>query len=298
MKTLGIILAAGKSSRLYPTTLGVTKQLLPIYDKPLIYYPLSTLMLTGIEDILIITSPSELEIFKRLFHNHKLGINLTFATQKEPKGIAEAFKIAAHYYGDIETKFDRTCLILGDNFFYGAGLTGELSKANKSKLPVVFAIKVRDPERFGVVEVKDFDYNFKASVSIEEKPEKPKSNLAVTGLYFYPNSVYNYVENLLPSKRGELEITDLNAIYHATQELRVIQLRRGITWFDTGTFDSMMEAGHFVQTIQKQQDILVGSPHEIGYNNNWITIDVLKEIASKYNNSYGSYLKELAEHGH
>jgi glucose-1-phosphate thymidylyltransferase len=295
MATLGIILAAGKSSRLYPTTLGVTKQLLPIYDKPLVYYPLSTLMLAGIKDILIITSPSELDIFQRLFHDHKLGINLSFSTQKEPKGIAEAFKIAAHYYGDIEKKFNRTCLILGDNLFYGAGLTGLLKKANKQRLPVVFAVKVKDPERFGVVEVKDFDNDFKSTVSIEEKPKKPKSNLAVTGLYFYPNDVYHYVEELKPSKRGELEITDLNAIYHITQELRVIPLKRGMTWFDTGTFDSMMEAAHFVQTLQKQQDILIGSPHEVAWRNGWASGIELSSFASRCKNYYGENLLEIIE---
>ena len=244
-------------------------------------------------DILIITSPSEIDIFQRLFYNHKLGINLSFTTQKEPKGIAEAFKIAAHHYGDIENKFDRTCLILGDNFFYGSGLTGLLEKANKQRLPVVFAIKVKDPERFGVVEVKDFDGNFKSTVSIEEKPKKPKSNLAVTGLYFYPNDVYQYVEELKPSKRGELEITDLNAIYHATQELRVITLSRGMTWFDTGTFDSMMEAAHFVQTLQKQQDILIGSPHEIAWRNGWVDKLHTLDFANKCKNDYGNYLKEM-----
>jgi len=295
MATLGIILAAGKSSRLYPTTLGVTKQLLPIYDKPLVYYPLSTLMLAGIKDILIITSPSELDIFQRLFHDHKLGINLSFSTQKEPKGIAEAFKIAAHHYGDIEKKFNRTCLILGDNLFYGAGLTGLLKKANKQRLPVVFAVKVKDPERFGVVEVKDFDNDFKSTVSIEEKPKKPKSNLAVTGLYFYPNDVYHYVEELKPSKRGELEITDLNAIYHITQELRVIPLKRGMTWFDTGTFDSMMEAAHFVQTLQKQQDILIGSPHEVAWRNGWASGIELSSFASRCKNYYGENLLEIIE---
>jgi len=293
MKTLGIILAAGKSSRFYPTTLGITKQLLPVYDKPLVYYPLSTLMLVGIRDILIITSPSEQQIFKKLFENHNLGINLHFATQQEPNGIAEAFKIANFHFGKNIKKYKRSCLILGDNLFYGAGLTGLLKKANKSKFPVVFAIKVKDPERFGIVEVKDLNKDFKLSVSIEEKPEKPKSSLAVTGLYFYPNNVYKYVENLKPSFRNELEITDLNKIYHDKKKLRVIQLNRGATWFDTGTFDSMMDASNFVQTIQRQQDVLVGSPHEIAYNNKWITKTQLIETANKFKNSYGTNLNNL-----
>ena len=305
MKTLGIILAAGKSSRLYPTTLGVTKQLLPIYDKPLIYYPLSTLMLAGIKDIAIIVSPSEYDVFKRLFdQNHlaELGVDIKFIAQTAPRGIADALLLADDWYDmrdrkGFKTGFDRTCLILGDNFFYGAGLTGELRKANKTKNPVVFATKVKDPERFGVVEIKDFDLKFKTSISIEEKPEKPKSNLAVTGLYFYPNSVYEHARNLKPSARGELEITDINKIYNETQELRVIPLQRGITWFDTGTFDSMMEAGHFVQTIQKQQGFLVGSPHEIGYNSGWISKDVMLKVAARFKNSYGEYLKEMVEHG-
>lgn len=293
MKTLGVILAGGKSSRFYPTTLSVTKQLLPIYDKPLIYYPLSTLMLAKIKDILIITSETESDIFKRLFHNHNLGINLHFATQSRPKGIAEAIKIASLYFGDNIKKYNRTCLILGDNLFYGAGLTGELNKAKKSKFPVVFAIKVKDPERFGVVELKDFDEDFKSCLSIEEKPTSPKSNLAVTGLYFYPNDVYGYVDKLKPSSRNELEITDLNKIYQKKEELKVIKLFRGITWFDTGTFDSMIEASNFVQTIQKQQDILIGSPHEVAYNNNWISKQQLLETAANFNNSYGLYLSNL-----
>jgi glucose-1-phosphate thymidylyltransferase len=295
LKTLGIILAGGKSSRLYPTTLAVTKQLLPIYDKPLIYYPLSTLMLAGIKDILIITSSEEKDIFQRLFsfNSNHLGINLSFATQHEPKGIAQAFQIAEFHYGPEIKKFNRTCLILGDNFFYGSGLTGKLRKANSSKSPVVFAIKVKDPERFGVVEVKPFDNDFYESVSIEEKPKNPKSNLAVTGLYFYPQSVYDYASDLKPSSRGELEITDINKIYNQKGDLRVIQMLRGMTWFDTGTFASMMEASQFVQTIQTTQNILIGSPHEIAYNNKWISDYQLLEFAKNCKNDYGNYLKSI-----
>mgnify|MGYP006266616559 CR=1 FL=1 len=296
MKKLGIILAAGKSSRLYPTTLGVTKQLLPIYDKPLIYYPLSTLMLAKFQEILIITAPSELDIFRRLFYNHNLGINLNFTTQAEPKGIAEALMIAEFFYGQ---RPERTCLILGDNFFYGAGLSEQLWKAAAVKdKAVVFAAKVRDPERFGVVEIQPFDSNFHQATSIEEKPKKPKSNYAATGLYFYPKSAYGYVSKLKPSARGELEITDLNKIYLEQKNLFVNKLQRGTAWFDTGTPSSMLEASHFVQTIQDQQDILVGSPQEIGYNNGWMKAEDVTHFANKCKNDYGKYLKDMVHHGH
>lgn len=289
MKTLGIILAGGKSSRLYPSTLGVTKQLLPIYDKPLIYYPLATLMLAGIKDILIITSPSESDIFKRLLLNNDLGINLHFATQKEPKGIAEAISIANFTYGYDIKSFDRTCLILGDNFFYGSGLTGELRNAINSDQAVLFGVKVKDPHRFGVME---FGGN-NIIKSLEEKPKEPKSNIAATGIYFYPPKVYEYINEVVPSPRGELEITDLNKIFLRNKELSAIVLRRGMTWFDTGTFDSMLEASHFVQTLQKQQDVLIGSPHEVAFNNGWIDVQTLAKFASMCNNDYGNYLKEL-----
>jgi glucose-1-phosphate thymidylyltransferase len=289
MRTLGIILAGGKSSRLYPTTLGVTKQLLPIYDKPLIYYPLATLMLADIKDILIITSPSESDIFKKLLLNSDLGINLHFATQKEPRGIAEALSIANFVFGIDIINFDRTCLILGDNFFYGSGLTGELRNAINSDQAVLFGIKVKDPHRFGVMELGENNI----IKSLEEKPIDPKSNLAATGIYFYPPKVYEYVDQVIPSPRGELEITDLNRIFLQNKELSAVVLRRGMTWFDTGTFDSMLEASHFVQTLQKQQDVLIGSPHEVAFNNGWIDAKTLAKFASTCNNDYGSYLKEL-----
>jgi len=296
MRKVGIILAGGRSSRLYPTTLGVTKQLLPIYDKPLIYYPLSTLMLAKIQEVLIITAPSELDIFQRLFHNHNLGINLNFTTQSEPKGIAEALLIAEFFYGQ---RADRTCLILGDNFFYGAGLSQQLWKAVAAKdKAVVFASKVRDPERFGVVEMKPFDNYFHQATSIEEKPKKPKSNYAATGLYFYPSSAYEYASKLEPSPRGELEITDLNKMYLDQNNLFVNKLQRGSAWFDTGTANSMIEASHFVQTVQHQQDILVGSPQEIGYNNGWMKKEDVMHFANKCKNDYGKYLKEMINHGH
>lgn len=300
MSTLGIILAAGTSSRLFPTTMGVTKQLLPIYDKPLVYYPLSTLMLAGIKDVLIITSDSEIEIFKRLFGRNELGINLHFATQRAPKGIAEAFQIAEFYFGHRLKQFNRTCLVLGDNFFYGAGLTGFLQLANsKSKSAVIFAVPTKEPQRFGVVEVEDqVVHDLHIAKSIEEKPKKPKSNLAVTGLYFYPNSVYQYANELKPSRRGELEITDINSIYLNKNMLQVIVSRRGMTWFDTGTADSMLQASMFVQTIQEQQNILLGSPHEIAYNSKWINNEQLKAFADLCGKTkYGEHLLEIMKDG-
>lgn len=290
-KTLGIILAAGTSSRLFPTTLGVTKQLLSIYDKPLIYYPLSTLMLAGIRDVLIITSPNELHIFERLLNHHELGINLEFATQTTPKGIAEAFTIAKQHYGDRLNQYNKTCLILGDNVFYGAGFTGKLAVAMKSDFPMLFSIKVKDPERFGVVEFVQDQYICNRVTSIEEKPREPKSHYAATGLYFYPQSVYDYVEKLKPSKRGELEITDLNNIYVKEDVLGTIIMGRGMSWFDTGTPDAMMQTSLFVQTIQEQQDILVGSPHEVAYTNGWITEEQLVIFANLCGKTkYGEHL--------
>lgn len=293
-KTLGIILAAGTSSRLFPTTMGVTKQLLPIYDKPLIYYPLSTLMLAGIRDILIITSPKELHIFERLFKNHELGVNIEFAVQSQPKGIAEAFTIARKHYGAEIKQYGATCLILGDNVFYGSGFTGELAYAMKSKSPMLFSIKVKDPERFGVVEFEKNQHFCSQVTSIEEKPNDPKSHYAATGLYFYPPSVYEYAEQLQPSTRGELEITDLNNIYVGKGMLNTIIMGRGMSWFDTGTPDAMMQTALFVQTIQEQQDILVGSPHEVAYTNGWISQEQLIEFANICGKTkYGEYLLSI-----
>jgi len=308
MKTLGIILAAGKSTRLYPSTLSVTKQLLPIYDKPLIYYPLSTMMLAGIKDILIITTPYEYTTFKdRLFHMHDFGVDLRFTIQAENWGIPEAFIIAKYQYGkDIKQKFDRTCLILGDNFFYGAGLSEQLWQSNSQSVKdkaVVFATKVKDPQRFGVVEFKEFDNRFHIATSIEEKPEKPKSNYAATGLYFYPPSVYDITDPVegkikkSPPPRNEYEITDVNKVYMEQGNLLVKKLQRGTAWFDTGTPSSMLEASHFVQTIQDQQNILVGSPHEVAYNNGWMEKENLLRFANMCKNDYGKYLKEMVEHG-
>lgn len=289
-RTLGIILAAGRSSRLYPATMAVTKQLLPIYDKPLIYYPLSTLMLADIQDILIITSPDELQTFQKLFDKSDvhLGINLRFAVQVKPIGIPDAFNIAQEVYK--QNKFDNYCLILGDNIFYGSTLTGSLlSAAARSETASVFAQRVPDPERFGVVEVVK-----NTPVAIVEKPQNPKSNLAVTGLYFYPKDVFEKTKKLVPSPRGELEITDLNNVYLKEGRLDVEIMKRGISWFDTGTPDSMLEASHFVQTIQKNQAVLVNSPHEIAYTNEWIDKSELRSFANTCGKTqYGKYLLEL-----
>lgn len=290
-KTLGIILAAGRSSRLYPATLASTKQLLPIYDKPLIYYPLSTLMLAGIRDFLIITNPDEQPQFEKLLSSG-LGINIMFAVQESPKGIADAFRIAELALHNRLDEFDRVALILGDNIFYGSAMTAFLQEAVNSEDAVVFATKVHDPERFGVVEV---DENGKA-LSLEEKPDHPKSNLAVTGLYFYPMDVLNTSYNIRPSARGELEITDLNKVYLENQRLSVKKMLRGMVWFDTGTPDSMMEASQFIQTLQKTQDILIGSPHEIAYNNNWLDKHELLNICALCGKSaYGKYLLGMVE---
>lgn len=293
-KTLGIILAGGKSSRLYPATLVVTKQTLPIYDKPLIYYPLSTLMLSGIRDFVIISTPKEKPVFEELFYDASrlLGINITFAVQHFPKGIADAFNVVEDslYEGSLR-KYDRVALILGDNIFYGASLTKLLQNSNQySDSATCFAIKVSDPERFGVVEMDDSG----KAVSLEEKPKHPKSNLAVTGLYFYPSDVFNKVKALRPSSRNELEITDLNRMYLVNEKLNVTKLLRGMVWFDTGTAESLMEASQFIQSLQKHQGFIVGSPHEIAYNSGWISKDELKETALLCEKSnYGQYLMEL-----
>lgn len=297
MKTLGIILAAGKSSRLYPATFVTTKQVLPIYDKPLIYYPLSTLMLAGVRDVVIISNVKEKQVFQELFYSSEelMGIRAHFAVQKNPDGIADAFNVVKEYAENYDidlSKYDRFALALGDNIFYGASLTKMLKQANTNRGAVTFAIPVNDPERFGVVEMDEHGM----AVSLEEKPKKPKSNLAVTGLYFYPNDVFSKVEQLKPSERGELEITDLNRMYMEEGMLEVEKLLRGMVWFDTGTPDSLMEAAQFIQSIQKHQGFIVGSPHEIAYNSRWvddIAIRTTALLCAKSN--YGKYLLELTE---
>lgn len=297
-KTLGIILAGGRSTRLFPATLVSTKQVLPIYDKPLIYYPLSTLMSAGIRDFVIISTPKELPIFQELFADAEetLGIRISFATQDEPRGIADAFNVVAEYMFPTELlEFDKFALILGDNIFYGSAMTDLLNDANCDGQDgaYIFATEVVDPERFGVVRINRRT-GFPAS--IEEKPKKPKSNLAVTGLYFYPRDVFRVVKHMKPSERGELEITDLNRIYLEEGRLSVMQIARGTVWFDTGTPDALMEAATLVQNIQKHQGYMIGSPHEVAWQYSWITNEQLLKTADLCGkSSYGTYLRKVVE---
>lgn len=286
----GIILAGGSGTRLYPITMGVSKQLLPIYDKPMIYYPISVLMLAGIKDILIITTPQDSDQFKRLLGDgSQFGINLEYAIQEEPKGIAQAFIIGENFIKD-----DSVCLILGDNIFYGSGVTKKFKDAkmlvDKHNDAVIFGHIVKDPSRYGVAEI---DILGKV-LSIEEKPINPKSDLAVVGLYFYPNDVIEIAKNLKPSKRGELEITDLNKAYLNQDKLTLIQFPRGMAWFDTGTFQSLNNASNFVEAIQERQGLMIGCLEEIAYFNEWISNDELNKSIIKYkNNKYGEYLESL-----
>ena len=290
MRTLGIILAGGTSSRLYPSTLATTKQLLPIYDKPLIYYPLTTLMLAGIREFMIIVSPHEHDSFARLFENAKveMGIDITLLIQQHPLGLPDAFNIVHDYLQDKIYEYDNHALILGDNVFYGAWLSGLLQNIDSRKANI-FLYSVQNPSEFGVATVSG-----STVLSIEEKPRNPKSNLAVTGLYFYPTSVYLYATQLTPSKRGELEISELNSFYLRNKQLNAVNLYRGMVWFDTGNPDTMLEASNFVQTIQKHQDYLIGSPHEIAINNNWVCDkDILPFIDKCSKTKYGMYLQNL-----
>lgn len=285
----GIILAGGSGTRLYPITRGTSKQLLPVYDKPMIYYPLSVLMLAGIRDILIITSPEDSSNFQRLLGNGKdFGVNLTYAIQPNPDGLAQAFLIGETFIGS-----DSVCLVLGDNIFYGQSFTQTLRNSVKQvqqKGATIFGYQVKDPERFGVVE---FDENFKA-ISIEEKPEKPNSNWAVTGLYFYDNRVVEFAKQVKPSARGELEITDLNDIYLKDGSLNVQILGRGFAWLDTGTHDSLHDAASFVKTVQSLQNLQVACLEEIAWRNGWLTseqVETLAKLMAK--NEYGQYLLRL-----
>lgn len=284
----GIILAGGSGTRLYPLTTVTSKQLLPIYDKPMVYYPLSTLMLAGINDILIISTPNDLPNFKRLLGDgSRFGIKLTYKEQPSPDGLAQAFILGEEFIGD-----DCCAMVLGDNIFYGAGLGVILDTAKRNAeenhRATVFGYHVEDPERFGIVE---FDKTGKV-LSVEEKPEKLKSPWAITGLYFYDNRCVEYAKNQKPSARGELEITDLNRVYLENGELDVKLLGRGYAWLDTGTMDSLIDAGDFVRTIQNQQGIRISAPEEIAYRKGWIGKDKLIESAEKYGKSdYGKYLK-------
>lgn len=284
----GIILAGGKGTRLYPITKGICKQLLPVYDKPMIYYPLSVLMLAGIRDILIISTSEALPSFKRVLGDGTfLGISISYKQQDQPNGIAEAFLIGKEFIGK-----DNVSLILGDNIFFGHGLVESLTNVCKQKDgATVFGYTVKDPKRYGVV---DFGENNQV-ISIEEKPEKPRSKVAVTGLYFYDNKVIEITKSLNPSKRGELEITEVNNAYLKERKLRVEILGRGYAWLDTGTKDSLMEAGSFIKTVEERQGLKIGCIEEIAYRKNFIGEKDLTEIANKYKNEYGQYLLKIID---
>ncbi|WAI88448.1 Glucose-1-phosphate thymidylyltransferase 2 [Psychrobacter sp. SC65A.3] len=289
MNTKGIILAGGSGTRLYPITKGISKQLLPIYDKPMIYYPLSVLMLAGIREVLIISTPDDIDGFKRLLGDgQELGIDISYAIQPSPDGLAQAFIIGEDFIGD-----SNVCLVLGDNIFYGQGFTPLLRQAvNRQKGATVFGYQVKDPERFGVVA---FDED-KRAISIEEKPVKPKSNYAVTGLYFYDNDVIEIAKKVKPSERGEVEITTVNQMYMERGDLSVELLGRGFAWLDTGTHESLLEAAQFVETIEKRQGYKVACLEEIALNNGWLTKQQVSDIGqSMSKNAYGQYLISLAE---
>lgn len=284
----GIILAGGRGTRLYPLTLAVSKQILPVYDKPMIYYPLSMLMLAGIRDILVISSPEDLPGFKRLLGDGgHWGMKFSYAEQAEPRGLADAFIVGEDFLGG-----DRACLILGDNIFFGQGLPEDIQNASKlEKGALVFAYPVHDPERYGVIE---FDEKGRA-VSLEEKPKKPRSKFAVPGLYFYDERVTEFAKSLKPSSRGEIEITDLNRIYMEMGELHVIPLGRGVAWLDAGTHESLLQASNFVQTVEERQGLMISSPEEVAYSMGFIDREQLKHLAEELGNtSYGNYLLRLA----
>ena len=283
----GIVLAGGSGSRLNPITQGISKQLLPVYDKPMIYYPLSVLMLAGIQDILLISTFDDLPNYQKLLGDgSRFGINLNYAQQPSPDGLAQAFLIGEDFIGN-----DNICLILGDNIFWGHGFTPSLQQAaNKKTGATVFAYQVQDPKRFGIVE---FDDNQRV-LSVEEKPQHPKSNFAITGLYFYDNEVIEIAKSIKPSQRGELEITSVNQVYLEQNKLDVELLGRGFAWLDTGTFDSLLEASLFVSTLEKRQGYKVACLEEIAYNNRWLNeADVLQQAKKYSQNSYGEYLQNL-----
>ena len=282
----GIILAGGTGSRLHPITQGISKQLTPVYDKPMIYYPLFTLMLAGIRDVLIITTPADQEQFQRLLGDgSRFGINLEYKVQPSPDGLAQAFILGADFIGN-----DPVALVLGDNIFYGPGLGTQLATYEQKDGATVFAYRVADPRAYGVVE---FDENFNA-LSIEEKPENPKSDYAIPGLYFYDSKVVEYARQIKPSPRGELEITDLNRVYLEQGKLKVEVLPRGTAWLDTGTFDSLADATNFIRTVQSRQGLSVGCPEEIAWRHGWLSDEQLRDIATPLVKSgYGSYLLGL-----
>lgn len=284
----GIILAGGKGTRLYPLTLSLSKQILPVYNKPMVYYPLSMLMMASIREVMVISSPDDLPGFRRLLGSgEQWGMRFTYAEQAEPRGIAEAFRIGADFIGDSPAG-----LILGDNIFYGAGLSAQMAHATSlQKGALIFAYAVRDPERYGVV---DFDQDGKA-IHIEEKPRQPRSNYAIPGLYFYDNRVVQFARDLQPSARGELEITDLNRIYLELGDLAVQVLGRGTAWLDAGTHESLLQASNFVQTVEERQGLMIACPEEIAYQNGFITRAQLQEQAGRYpqGNEYGEYLRRM-----
>ena len=285
----GIILAGGSGTRLYPLTLAISKQIMPVYDKPMIYYPLSILMQADIRDVLIITTPRDAETFRELLGDgSQWGMHFEYKIQEKPNGLAEAFIIGEDFIGE-----DNVAMILGDNMFYGEHLAEKLKEANeRENEATIFGYYVKDPRRYGVVEI---DENGKA-ISIEEKPEEPKSNYAVPGLYFYTNEVIEIAKNVKPSARGELEITTVNEEYMKRGQLKVEKLGRGMTWFDTGTHDALIETASFVQTIQKRQGLQICCPEEIAFDKGWITSEELSELSKKYmKTDYGKYLKDVAD---
>lgn len=289
-KRKGIILAGGSATRLYPLTLAISKQIMPVYDKPMIYYPLAILMEAGIKEVLIISTPRDITTFEALLGDgSKWGMHFEYKIQKEPKGLAEAFLIGEDFIGT-----DDVAMILGDNMFYGERLSKILKRANNSKEATIFGYLVKDPTAYGVVEINEEG----KAISIEEKPKIPKSNYAVPGLYFYPNDVVEIAKNVKPSARGELEITSINEEYMNQGKLNVEKLERGTTWFDTGTHDALLETASFVQTIEKRQGLQVCSPDEIAYQNKWISKEELLELSKPLEKTeYGKYLKDLAIDG-